>query len=313
MSEPLSFDKYKTITDNNKKIAKKYITDIENKLKKDLEVEKETIESDENKNNFIFLIDNFNSINSYLKKGFATPKELQLITNKLNFILNEEDYSLSRIYIVLCFYNAYRIYKDKFLELPSSYVELITSLHISFEESYDIRKLDHISDFVFNKNIMEELENITLDNRELLNRCESIVDEYLNGDITAPVDYWAKKEIEFLKESKEINDKHGPGFFGYGIRTAEFIQKRLDEQLENMSFVFAPDKYFSIKSDIEMIVYKIRNMSEKNRKSFYKFIEKIDASSEINPIEKLERTLDMAETLYNFSMNASDDELKRAK
>lgn len=231
------------------------------------------------------------------------------------FVLNNESFTLSRIYIVLCFYNAYRIYKDRFLSLPEEYMKLITSLFVSFEQSYDITRLDNISDFIFDQNIMESLKNITSENKELFHRCEDIIDEYLNSDIPASVSYYAKEEIKFLESSKEESENHGPGFLGYGIRTPEFIQKRLSEQLENMSFIFEKDneKYFSIQSDIDMLPFKIKNMNENCKKSFYSFVNKIDIDKNINPLEKLERILNIADMFYNSASKETDENVRKAK
>ncbi len=315
MSKILNFEEYKSAVEKNKIAAEKYVTDIENKLNEDLKKESKNIEENENINNFRFLMENFKKINNYLKEGLVTPLELQLISNKLYFVLGNEDYELSRIYIILCFYNALRIYKDKFLNCTDDYTKLITDLFVSFEESYDVTRLDSISNFIFNKNIIKKLENMSSDNEELFRRCERIVDSFLNSDINVSVNYYATKEIEFLEDSKKEAETLVPGFLGYGIRTPEFIQERLKEQLENMAFIFEKneDKYLNLQSNIDMLIFKIKSMNEDGKKSFYNYVNKIDISENVNPLEKIERILNIADFLSAASLNRNDDEVRKVK
>lgn len=83
MNKILNFEKYKSSLDENKIFAEKHMSNIENKFNEDLKKEYENIKKHENIDNFKFLMKNFNEVNNYLKSGYVTPKELQLISNKL--------------------------------------------------------------------------------------------------------------------------------------------------------------------------------------------------------------------------------------
>lgn len=313
MSKILNFNEFKSGVDKNREFAEKFVQKVENLLETDLKNERGEIEDNENHNNFMFLMNNFRNINDFFKKGFVTPEELQLIQDKLYLILKDEDYSLSRIYIILCFYNAYRIYNKKFIMLSANDVVLITNLFVSFEQCYDVKTLDGISNFIFDEQIMGELKNVTSNSTELFRRCESIVDAFLNDDISAPVEYYAKQEIKLLKAATELEANYGPGFLGYGIRTPKFIQKRLEEQLNKMAFMLSDETYLGLKSDVDMLEFKINNMTKKAQQSFYKHIAKIDFEEEINPLEKLERILNVADFLCCSNTIGSEDEGKKAK
>lgn len=149
----------------------------------------------------MFLIDNFNKINNYLKSGNVTSLELQTINDDLNYMLNEGD-ALFNIYAILCFYNAYRIYNNEFLKLSKDDVKLITDLFVSFEQTCDITRLDGISDFIFDEQIMKELKSKALEYKKLFYICEDIVDIYLNDNMVDPVGHYAQEEIKFLNDDK---------------------------------------------------------------------------------------------------------------
>lgn len=313
MSKMLKIEDYKHFIENNKKSATEYTSYIEKLLKENIEKELEIIKEQVNKKNFNFLIDNFNMINNNLKLGNVNPKELQLISDKLHLVLNDVDDSLELIYIVLCFYNAYRIYNERFLRLPDRYIKLITNLFISFEQDYDIKKLNNISNFVFNKEIMDELKKISLDDMNMFYTCESFIEAYMSDDIFAPVEYYAKKEIEIIKNLREEEDNYEPSFLGYGIRTPEFIQERLNNQLERMPLIFKTDEYLKTKSDIDMLVYKIKNINKQDQNNFLSFVEKTSSDDTLNPKEKIKIILNYIDSLYYSKLSTDGTQLGKKK
>lgn len=314
MNKTLNFNEYKNKIEENKKNAEDKVTQIEELFDELYKKERKNIEDDENLDNFNFLLENFKKMNMDIKNGHVTPKELQLISNKLYSMLKKEDFAISRIYIILCFYNAYRIYGYKFLELSIEDSELITSLFISFEENYNIKKLDSISNFVFNKDLMNELRSFEQNETMLLHTCESIIEMFIEeNEIKAPVEYYVKEEIENKKEAKEINENHGPGFLGYGIITPDFLQNRLSENLENMLIIMTPNKYFSLKSKIDMLTFKIENIGEENKKQFFKAVRNINDNDDFRPHEKLEMILNYLDTLYDVISKDKEENMGNSK
>lgn len=308
MNKILNFNEYKNEVEENKKYALNKVSQIEKIFYELYQKERKDIEENENLNNFNFLLKNFKKINIDIKNGHVTPKELQLINNKLYSMLEKEEFAISRIYIILCFYNAYRIYNKKFLELSANDSELITSLLAFFEQENDVKTLDNISDFIFDEDLIKNLRELVQNEKMLLNKCVSIVEMYIEeNEIKAPVEYYAKEELEYTKEARELNEKHGPGFLGYGIITTDFLQNRLSENLENMAVVMTPDKYFSLKSKIDMLKYKVENISNESKKSFFEAVRNISDNDDFGPHEKLELILNYLDTLYDITSKNEEE------
>lgn len=83
MNKILSFNEYKNEADENKRYALNKVSQIEKIFDELYKKERKNIEENENLDNFNFLLDNFKKINIDIKNGRVTPRELQLITNKL--------------------------------------------------------------------------------------------------------------------------------------------------------------------------------------------------------------------------------------
>ena len=180
------------------------IEDKQNKLLETLNEERKEAKI-EDKKNYLFLINNYENMIKKLSSGYLNNDEFEIFYSKLTYCMSKSEYKGDKLYILLLFYNMFRIYNKKLLSLESSDIYCSISSVMAFIDEFGIENLDKTLDFVFNKNIFNELKELCLDEKELRIRMIDVIDLYLD-DIKNPPSCHALFVIEELKNSKTYVD-----------------------------------------------------------------------------------------------------------
>lgn len=228
-------------------IFKKQNNKIEsqNNLLENLKEEQKEAKKEDNEN-YTFLINNYENICKKVSSGLLSDEEFSLFYKKLTDCMAKSDYKGDKLYILLLFYNMFRVYNKNLLLLDSNDIYCSISSVMQFIDEFGIENLDKTLDFVFNKNIFNELKDICPDEKELIIRMIDIIELYLY-DIKNPPSYHALFVVEELKEQKTYVDD------SIHLISVDNLFKKLKENVFGLASLF-------ITSKNEKLIQKGKNM-----------------------------------------------------
>lgn len=255
-----------------------------------------------NPKNYSYLLSNYININT----SFFDENDEQ-VSNFSNLVIKTlEDFNdaPAKVWAILFSYNLYRLYGNKLLTLTSVEISLLVSLYMVFEESYLLPMLDKISDFIFNKELLQELYNMNMSKKNLVHFITNAVESYLEEGIIAniPVSYYLKDELRIRRENmlsvkEEIK-----------LDSIENIYAYLKEQTEPLAAIMIDSKDSNIiergnklLSDLNMFEFKINNMSSNHYDICIKSINAIICNQNKSLLDKLELIFNIVDQLSSYA------------
>lgn len=255
-----------------------------------------------NSKNYSFLLSNYIKINNEFINN-NNEEKINDFSNLIINILNDFSDAPEKVWAILFSYNIYRIYNDKFLSLTSDDLSILISLYMVFEYENLIPMLDKISDFAFDKELMQELYSINLEKRNLVHFITNGVEEYLCEGVLIgkPVSCYIKEYLdirrrELLKIKEDIKLDTIPNIYNY-----------LNSQIVPIACMMADSedditskRGYELISELEMFECKMKNMSEDNYNKCIKCINSIIFNKDKYLLEKIELIFNVVDVLSYY-------------
>lgn len=255
-----------------------------------------------NPKNYSYLLSNYININT----SFLDENDEQ-VSNFSNLVIKTlEDFNdaPAKVWAILFSYNLYRLYGNKLLTLTSVEISLLVSLYMVFEESYLLPMLDKISDFIFNKELLQELYNMNMSKKDLVHFITNAVESYLEEGIIAniPVSYYLKDELRIRRENmlsvkEEIK-----------LDSIENIYAYLKRQTEPLAAIMIDSKDSNIiergnklLSDLNIFEFKMNNISSNHYDICIKSINAIICNQNKSLLDKLELIFNIVDQLSSYA------------
>lgn len=255
-----------------------------------------------NLKNYSYLLSNYININT----SFLDENDEQ-VSNFSNLVIKTlEDFNdaSAKVWAILFSYNLYRLYGNKLLTLTSVEISLLVSLYMVFEESYLLPMLDKISDFIFNKELLQELYNMNMSKKDLVHFITNAVESYLEEGIIAniPVSYYLKDELRIRRENmlsvkEEIK-----------LDSIENIYAYLKRQTEPLAAIMIDSKDSNIiergnklLSDLNIFEFKMNNISSNHYDICIKSINAIICNQNKSLLDKLELIFNIVDQLSSYA------------
>lgn len=259
---------------------------------------KEVVLDITNPNNYSYLIKNYNRLNKYF--SMVKNDDINRFI-KLNFSVTENFEDLpEKVLAILYLYNLYKLYGDKLEVLTLTDISVLISIYMSYDDDYTVEKMDKIIDFVFDRDLMNEIYELNLSIKEVTHLLENAIDMYLDEHMKSIKSY-IKEEIAAKKENlKRIDEKRV-------LNTPYDIYHFLKSQVDSISMYLIStqnedleQKGYEYISNLNMVIYKMKNMPSDNLNKCIKCINDIASKKDLNLIEKLDLifgTLDIYNSL----------------
>lgn len=234
-----------------------------------------------NKNDVKFLKTMFLDSYNYLLSNNVSLSEVNLFCGKLNDSFEEEFDQLDEVYHILLYFNLYRIYGIKLLQLSTEDISLAIDIFSKFENP--AKKQEHCCDLIVNRNLFDMLKANYKDETALKTKILSI-----NSDMNSykvginPKEYEEKRNSLLLKvtnqhiEDEKANRKEIEEMFNIGIFNPRDFANKVKNQA-NIFFDFGyvpegvnPDMFLSyIENSLDTLEDDLTNLDESLKRDCY--------------------------------------------
>lgn len=261
--------------------------------------EKEHILESTNPENYVFLISNYTLLNnsfSNLSKDENVTKFINLVFEMLPDFPNADQ----KVYAILFSYNLYRIYGNKLIDLTAKDISILISLYMTFEQSYPVKNLDKMSDFIFNKKLKNEMYSYDIEKRKLVHLLEVAIDDYFYVGIKnkIPVTYFVKKQVSDYRKSlisvvKKLKLNTPEEIYDYMYNEVSILAGLLISTQEYENVV----KGEKLNSSLNSMVFKMRQMKPEDLETCTEFINNMINKSNIGLLDKTEKIFKFIDVL----------------
>lgn len=215
---------------NNQFQNNNLLSEFEEKFLVHLKKYTEEIKENNSVINFELLLKRFNEVIDSFKINVIENKNVVLFLDKLNKVLEHKDIEMNYIYYVLYFFNSYKLYGKKFLNLTDSDIWLAIELYCTFEVSEELKLLDNLLDGIFDVVLFEKLKSICKDNMHLKNNYINAYEEFIEDKNSGiPFSYFFKSYIDSF-EQEEKNSINASNFKS-GILTPESVYVNIKDSV----------------------------------------------------------------------------------
>lgn len=261
--------------------------------------EKDFVIESTNHENYASLISNYILLNdsfSNLAEDKNVNKFIRLVFETLSDFHDADQ----KAWAILFSYNLYRIYGTKLVDLTAKDMSVLVSLYMTFEQSYPIRSLDKMSDFIFNEKLRNEMYSYNMEKRKLVHFLEVAIDDYFYVGIEnkIPVAYFVREQIRDYRRNlisvvktpklttpEEIYDYM---FNKVGILAGLLISTQEDENVA---------KGEKLNSSLSSMIFKMRQMKPEDLETCIKFINDMVNKSDLGLLEKTEKIFKFIDVL----------------
>lgn len=261
--------------------------------------EKEYILESTNPENYVFLISNYTLLNnsfSNLSKDENVTKFINLVFEMLSDFPNADQ----KVYAILFSYNLYRIYGNKLIDLTAKDISILISLYMTFEQSYPVKNLDKMSDFIFNKELKNEMYSYDIEKRKLVHLLEVAIDDYFYVGIKnkIPVTYFVKKQVSDYRKSlitvvKKLKLNTPEEIYDYMYNEVSILAGLLISTQEYENVV----KGEKLNSSLNSMVLKMRQMKPEDLETCTEFINNMINKSNLGLLDKTEKIFKFIDVL----------------
>lgn len=241
--------------------------------------------------NYSYLIKNYENQSKKLKSGYLSDNEILIFYKKLTNAMSKQNDRGNKLYVMLLFYNIFKNYDVRILELDDNDISLCIDTLLSFVDEEHISKIEKSLDFVFNKKIFKELKSLSNDEKHLFYNMVDIVDMYSESPNFSS-SYHALYIIEDIKETK-VNDIY--------VVNVQNVSKKVMENAYVLAALINETNELKAEhliSAANMLEFKLNNLNDDEKDECCYYIE--DLFNQNIPLEtKLNMIYDKVEELYN--------------
>lgn len=254
--------------------------------------------------NYKFLMQNY----AMLNKKFSTSdnyRNIDLFLNKTYKLVEKQSDMLVKCFTILYMYNLYRIYKENLNSLSDFEIDIIIELYMSFDNEYNIKYLDDMTQFMFDDKIKAQLYEYKHDKRALLSGLENGIETYFDEGKynNVPVKYYIDESLNDVKKRK-FNIVNNPKLdsiddvFDYMTKNLSSILELTQANNSDSSKDFNEHLNCMMRK-LDDVKEKINNSSTEIQNKFIMFAKKVLQSEKSGIYNKVDYIVNTANVFYN--------------